>query len=80
MQDKCIRLFLKLDKMYHKCNALRDFVSDITLRLYDLSNASKCMLKLFSTSLLFLFVFLSYDGVQASPSNPKIKWVRSVNM
>ena len=74
MQNKCIRFFLKLDKMYHKCNALRDFVSDITLRLYDLSNASKCMLKLFSTSLLFLFVFfeLSWSSSESIKSKNKM--------
>ena len=80
MQNKCIRFFLKLDKMHHICDTLRDLVSVITLRLYDRLNAHECMLTLFSTSLLFLFVCLSYYGVQASLSDPKTKWVRSLNM
>ena len=40
----------------NKCDALRDLVSVTIWRLHDCSNACKCMLTLFSTSLSFLCV------------------------
>ena len=51
------------------CDMYHDLLSLTIWRLYDCSNACKCMLMLFSTSLLFLSICMSQYGVLTCLSN-----------